>query len=349
MLSRPHLSNRWPVKDIHDFDGVHGDWLKHAAVTLVVHHHHEEITAGDLLDHKGPANHSTDSQKQKRWGRKEGEWNKGGLRVGLASRQGAWVWCKFPCVSEDLCYECSHSPLAEGRCTEETPLDACQEDDLSHRQLSINIQRHRRTHTNRHTCKVHTHTSLTHSIPMSSSFSSLPSLLPLLYPIQGEHQWSVAEYKTLQRETNGNHTFVLIASHGCVLLAWEIRPCLGLLASDLWPWISFMKKRGRKDDLFFLSPFLSLSLASLPPSLLPQLGDLSSSLWGIYQTRTIGERARVIEWTHTDAEILYTRIHFLNSCEGGKTKRERPDRSKQAYSSIYRNISILTNSILWPI
>lgn len=59
------------MKDIHDFDGVHGDWLKHAAVTLVVHHHHEEIAAGDLLNHKGPANHSTDSQTEKeRWKRK---------------------------------------------------------------------------------------------------------------------------------------------------------------------------------------------------------------------------------------------------------------------------------------
>lgn len=62
------------MKDIHDFNGVHGDWLKHAAVTLVVHHHHEQITAGDLLNHKGPANHSTDSQiekkKKERWKRK---------------------------------------------------------------------------------------------------------------------------------------------------------------------------------------------------------------------------------------------------------------------------------------
>lgn len=48
----------WPVKDIHDFDRVHGDWLEHAAVTLVVHHHHEEVAAGDLLDDEGPANHS---------------------------------------------------------------------------------------------------------------------------------------------------------------------------------------------------------------------------------------------------------------------------------------------------
>lgn len=43
------------MKDIHDLHGVHGDGLKHAAVTLVVHHHHEEVAAGDLLDHKGPA------------------------------------------------------------------------------------------------------------------------------------------------------------------------------------------------------------------------------------------------------------------------------------------------------
>lgn len=44
----------WSVKDIHDLHGVHGDWLEHAAVALVVHHHHEEVAAGDLLNHKGP-------------------------------------------------------------------------------------------------------------------------------------------------------------------------------------------------------------------------------------------------------------------------------------------------------
>lgn len=66
-----HTPGLWPVKDIHDFNGVHGNWLKHGAVTLVVHHHHEEITAGDLLDHKGPVNHSTE-RKQRR-GRKMGE------------------------------------------------------------------------------------------------------------------------------------------------------------------------------------------------------------------------------------------------------------------------------------
>lgn len=32
---------------------------------------------------------------------------------GLAGSQAAWVWCKFPCVSRDLCYESSLAPLAE--------------------------------------------------------------------------------------------------------------------------------------------------------------------------------------------------------------------------------------------
>lgn len=73
MLNQPHLLSLWPVKDIHDFDGVHGDWLEHAAVTLVVHHHHEEITAGDLLDHKGPANHSTETEKKDEERRRERE------------------------------------------------------------------------------------------------------------------------------------------------------------------------------------------------------------------------------------------------------------------------------------
>lgn len=74
----------------------------------------------------------------------------GDVKVGLASRQGAWLWCKFPCVSEDLCYECSHSPLAERRRTEETTLDGCQGDDLSHRQLSINRDVDRRTTIDTH-------------------------------------------------------------------------------------------------------------------------------------------------------------------------------------------------------
>lgn len=147
VLNPPSPNNMCPVKDIHDFDGVHGNWLEHTAVTLVVHHHHEKITAGDLLDHKWPANHNRDSQTQKRWGRKKGEGRrKGRLRIGLARRQGAWVWCKFPCVSKDFCYECSNSPLVERRSTEETLLDACQEDDLSHRQLSINIDLHQQKH-----------------------------------------------------------------------------------------------------------------------------------------------------------------------------------------------------------
>lgn len=58
-----HISNHCQEKDIHDFYGVHSDWLKLAAVALVVHHHHEKITARDLLNHKRPANHSTDRHK----------------------------------------------------------------------------------------------------------------------------------------------------------------------------------------------------------------------------------------------------------------------------------------------
>lgn len=200
------------------------------------------------------------------------------------------------CVTGFVLWVFTCSPGRGEKDSEETPLDACQEYEVSQRQLSINIQRHRQTHTSVHTHIVYTHTCLTHSIRPSSSFSSFPFLKALLYPIQGKHQWSVAEYKTLQRETNGNHTFVLTASHGCVLLVWEIRPCLGLLAGDLWLWISFIKKRGRKDDLFFLSPFLSWSPASLPCSLSLQLGDLSNSLWSIYQTHM---KTRTCDWVNT--------------------------------------------------
>lgn len=64
----------WPAKDIHDLDGVHGDWLKHAAVTLVVHHHHEQVAAGDLLDHEGPANHNQGGQRERGKGKGRGTW-----------------------------------------------------------------------------------------------------------------------------------------------------------------------------------------------------------------------------------------------------------------------------------
>ena len=202
-------------------------------------------------------------------------------------------------------------------------LDGCQEDDSSHRQLSINRQRRRRTHNKRHTDKVFPHISLTHSIRSSSSSSS--RLLSLLDSVQGELQWSVAEYKTLQRQTNGNHTSVLRASHGCVLLDWKIRPRLGLLAGDLRARISFMKRRGHKDDLFFLSPFLSLSLAPLPPSLLPQLADLSSSLRGIYQTRM---RTCTCDGANTHG--------CKNRCAGTVLTRVKGDRNKDKEGETWR-------------
>lgn len=87
--------------------------------------------------------------RKKRWGKKKGEGAREDWELDWQVDKTHGYDVNFH-VSEDLCYECSHSPLTEGRCTEETLLDACQEDDLSHRQLSINIQRHRQTHTNRH-------------------------------------------------------------------------------------------------------------------------------------------------------------------------------------------------------
>lgn len=124
------------MKDIHDFDGVHSDWLKHAAVTLVVHHHHEEITAGDLLDHKGPANHSTDRKKDEEGRRKRKQRTR---VIWIASGHGARVECRCPCVSEDLCYKGINSTLAGG-----DPLKKlhwmCQEDSLSRLEPTITIQ-----------------------------------------------------------------------------------------------------------------------------------------------------------------------------------------------------------------
>lgn len=256
------------------------------------------------------------------------------------------------CVTGFVLWVFTCSPGRGEKHSEETPLDACQEYEVSHRQLSINIQRHRQTHTSVHTYIVYTHTCLTHSIRPSSSFSSFPFLKALLYPIQGKHQWSVAEYKTLQRETNGNHTFVLTASHGYVLLVWEIRPCLGLLAGDLWLWISFIKKRGRKDDLFFLSPFLSWSPASLPA--------LFRCSWVIYRIRSeafirhIWKHARVTEWTHTDVKnTVYTNAlsQLLWRRAWTKTERERPDRSKQTqYVQEYLHLYLFNTmtNLIWP-
>lgn len=234
-------------------------------------------------------------------------------------------------------------PWQRGRRSEDT---GCMSRVLSISPPAVNKHTKTQTdsHQHTHTYIVCTHISQTHSIRLSSSFSSFPFLKALLYPIQGKHQWSVAEYKTLQRQTNGNHTLVLIASHGCVLLAWEIRPCLGLLARDLWPWISFIKKRGRKDDLFFLSPFLSWSPASLPCSLSLQLGDLSNSLWGIYQTHMKTRTCDRVN-THRCKKYCIPKIRFLNS----QQRQRGRDLIDQNSPNMYRNISIFTHSIPWPI
>lgn len=141
---------------------------------------------------------------------------------------------------------------------------------------------------------------------------------------------------------------MLTASHDCVLLVWEIRPCLGLLAGDLWPWISFIKKRGRKDDLFFLSPFLSWSPASLPCSL--------CCSWVIYRIRSeafirhIWKHARVTEWTHTDVKTLYTQTHFTIVKESLNKDREG-ERSKQTqYVQEYLHLYLFNTrtNLIWP-
>lgn len=98
--------------------------------------------------------------------------------------QGAWARCQFPCVSEDLCYECSHSPLVEERRIKGTPLDLCQTDDLSHRQLSIDTQRHRQAHT----YEICTHTTHSHSTPLFFLIflSSIPFFFVISYPSQAQ-------------------------------------------------------------------------------------------------------------------------------------------------------------------
>lgn len=109
-----------PLKDIHNFDGVHGDWLKHATAALVVHHHHEKITAGDLLNHKRPANVSTDRQKKQKH---EEARRKRKLRVTLASNQGM--------TSISMCFTGLMFTFFSEREGALMSQDACQEDGIS--------------------------------------------------------------------------------------------------------------------------------------------------------------------------------------------------------------------------
>jgi len=110
---------------------------------------------------------------------------------------------------------------------------------------------------------------------------------------------------------------------------------LGLLPSDLWPWISFMKKKSRKDDLFFLSPFRSLSLCFSPSLSSFAAGWFIEFTMIYFQTRM---RTCMCDWLDTH-KCWKTRIHFLNTCQ---------DRSKTVDQNRYRNICIHTNSIPWP-
>ncbi len=46
-------------KDINDLNGLHGNWRGGATVTCILNNHHEQVTAGNLLNYKGPERKNT--------------------------------------------------------------------------------------------------------------------------------------------------------------------------------------------------------------------------------------------------------------------------------------------------
>lgn len=115
----------------------------------------------------------------------------------------------------------------------------------------------------------------------------LHSILLIPFSVFRDHRWSAAENEIQQakkkkKEKIGEshfelHSFPWPAS----LLEQETRTRPGLLAADLQAWISFMKRRSHKDDLFF---FVTPSPLSLFPSF-PLLFFSSGRSCVIYQVR----------------------------------------------------------------
>lgn len=149
----------------------------------------------------------------------------------------------------------------------------------------------------------------------------LHSILLIPFSVFRDHRWSAAENEIQQakkkkKEKIGEshfelHSFPWPAS----LLEQETRTRPGLLAADLQAWISFMKRRSHKDDLFFfVTPLPSFFVSQLPPPFLllrSQLRDLSSSPREIYQD----EGSSVKEWTRNAQKT-----HWAFSTLSGEVK-----------------------------
>lgn len=52
-------------KDINDLNGLHGNRKGGATVTFILNNHHEQVTAGNLLNYKGPERTSTNKKIKK--------------------------------------------------------------------------------------------------------------------------------------------------------------------------------------------------------------------------------------------------------------------------------------------
>lgn len=51
-------------KDINDLNGLHGNWRSGTTVTFILNNHHEQVTAGNLLNHKRPEWENTENKKR---------------------------------------------------------------------------------------------------------------------------------------------------------------------------------------------------------------------------------------------------------------------------------------------
>lgn len=122
------------------------------------------------------------------------------------------------------------------------------------------------------------HTSITQSIPSSLPFSSFPTFLSF---------YSLSKSSTDELLPNIKHTkgrqmgTTLLCSKLFMAAFHRSGLCIGLLASDLWIQISFLKQRLHTDELFFILQFLFLPPASILLSV--------HCRWVIYQVHCLSD------------------------------------------------------------
>lgn len=143
------------------------------------------------------------------------------------------------------------------------------------------------------------HTSITQSIPSSLSFSSFPTFSSFYILSKS----STNELLPNIKHTKGRQMGTTLLCSKLFMAAFHRSGlCIGLLASDLWIQISFLKQRLHTDELFFILQFLSLPPASILLSVYCR--------WVIYQVhceefiRCVWESTYVTQWAYEEIQRI---------------------------------------------